>query len=289
MKICHLSSEFTPFIKAGGLADIVYGLSCQFHQMGHFVRVMLPYFSNMEEIGLQLVTNRFETLWGGERISCTIRRGMYQGIELLLIDPHDEPWRFEGKPIYGQVGDVEKFAFFSHLCVDYLKFEKVHWDVIHCHDWVTSLAIVLLKELPFTRTILTIHNAAYQGVCSSKIIDRCPIQNEGLKKSLIEGTHLNLLKGGILNAGKVTTVSPTYREELLSPEGGKNLTPCFKAREKDFFGIINGLDEHFWNPTLDPLLPCHFDLNDLTIQQINQVLMWKRLHRQFLHTDLGIS
>lgn len=260
-KILFVASEAVPFIKTGGLADVVGALPKCFDKNNFDVRVIIPKYLCMKEQyknQLQYVTHFYMDI-GYRREYVGIMQLEYEGIQFYFID---NEYYFSGYQPYGDIRfDIEKFIFFSKAALSILPTIDFRPDLIHCHDWQTGLIPVYLKERfqanEFYRgikTVFTIHNLKFQGIW-----DRKTIQNiTGLSDYFFTPDKLefkkdaNYLKGGLVYADAITTVSNTYAEEIKTPFYGEGLDGLLRARSNDLRGIVNGLDYNDYNPETDP-------------------------------------
>lgn len=266
-KILFAASECVPFVKTGGLADVVGSLPKYFDKTAFDVRVVLPAYTCIADryrSQWEYVTHFYSYFNGRDRY-VGILRMQYAGVTFYFIDNEDY---FSGlSPYTDYLYDLEKFAFFSKAVLSILPSVDFRPDLIHCHDWHTGLIPVWLKTEfssdPFYRgikSIITIHNLKFQGVYSIPVIQKIT----GLSHDLFTYDKLatyndgNYLKGGIVYADYVTTVSHTYAEEIKTPFYGENLEGLFFARRDSFFGILNGLDYDEWNPEKDPLIVTNY-------------------------------
>lgn len=254
MKIFHFSAELAPLAKVGGLADVVHGLSRATLAAGHQATVVLPKYDQLPLSSLQALKRvaAFD--------STTIWTATADSIPLLLVD---DPGLFRRGKIYGCEDDPYRFTLFCLAALEYLDRSDTIPDILHLHDWHTALAAPLCKTRYSrwnTRILFTIHNFAYQGWCDGAVLDRV-----GWKSPTIgQGSHYNLMKGGILYADHITTVSPQYAKELLASGDRESLQETLRSCQQKFSGILNGIDYDYWNPAHDPLLPAHFSPNDLS-------------------------
>lgn len=289
-KILFAASEAVPFIKTGGLADVIGSLPKYFDRKKYDVRIILPKYACMEEQfknKLKFVTHFYVELgW----------RKQYAGILKTKIDDIwyyfiDNEFYFAGSHPYGEIyQDVEKFAFFSKAVLDAL--EKIRFvpDVIHCNDWQTGLIPVFLKNvyrmngrLQGIRTVFSIHNIRFQGrwmISTVKDITGLPehlFTSEGLEAY----GESNYLKGGIVYADVVTTVSKSYAMEIMTPEGGEGLDGVLRCYSYKLFGILNGLDYEEFNPDKDKYIPYHFNTED--------IFLGKAANKAYLQKKAGLS
>ena len=267
-KILFAASEAVPFIKTGGLADVVGSLPRYFDRGQYDVRVILPKYACMEEKfknTLQFVTHFYVDL-GWRKQYAGILTAKEEGIQYYFVD---NEFYFAGEHPYGEIyQDVEKFAFFSKAVLDAV--EKIDFmpDVIHCHDWQTGLIPVYLKHVYNTnpaytkiRTVFSIHNIRFQGRwVIPEVMDITGLPERLFTSDCLESYHKsNYLKGGIVCADAVTTVSKNYAKEIMTPEGGEGLDGVLRRYSDKVSGILNGLDYEEFDPQKDHYIPYHFD------------------------------
>jgi starch synthase len=263
MKILFVASEVTPFAKTGGLADVTAALPKTLKALGHDVRIMMPFYSVVEKGGMAVRKGRksASVVVDGVERKGFLRQASLGEIPVYLIENREYFARDElyGTPSGDYPDNAERFSFFCRCVLELLKKMDFRPDIIHCHDWQTALIPHYLKHERkndpfFTRTgvIFTIHNLAYQGLFPPEAL-----KPMGLSKSCfnIDGFEfygkINLLKGGILAADSVTTVSEAYCREIQTPEMGCGLHGVLQNRKSDLHGILNGLDYEEWNPAVD--------------------------------------
>ncbi len=286
-KVLFVASEGVPFIKTGGLADVVGSLPKYLNKEEFDVRVILPKYLCMREdlkSRLNYVTHFYMDLgWRSQYVG--VLETVYDGIQFYFID---NEYYFSGFKPYGNIyEDIEKFAFFSKAALSALPVIGFRPDIIHCHDWQTGLIPVFLKdkfsEGEFFRgikTIMTIHNLKFQGVWDMKTIKNIT----GLPDYFFTPDKLeaygdaNYLKGGLVYADALTTVSPTYAEEIKTPFYGENLNGLLCARAHDLRGIVNGLDYNEWNPETDPLIDRNYNIKNFRKEKVkNKIALQKEL------------
>ena len=277
MEIIHVSAELAPIAKVGGLGDVLHGLSRSLLDKGHGITIVLPKYDTLDLHGIKnlevLETNQM-IHFGGKEYPNTLWRGMVDEIPVVLIESHDPHEFFDRGKVYGCPDDVDRFNYFCLSAMEYIR--KRECDVVHLHDWHTAALAGLLKERnPAIRAkvLLTIHNLAYQGQCDATALERMGWKSELLRS----GDHYNLLKGGIVFADKVTTVSPTYAHELLTTDISGALRATLQAHHHKFSGILNGIDYAFWNPKTDKFLPHHYSLHGLAQKELVKQAVKKRL------------
>ena len=268
MKILFAASECVPFIKTGGLADVVGALSPVLAQQGHDVRVILPLYSAIPEKWQSQMKDecefQVELCWRHQY--CGIKSFEYQGVTFYFVD---NQFYFGRSYIYGLGGDeYERFGFFSRAVIDSLAHLNWQPDVIHCNDWQTGMVPALLKiqyaHFPFysdIKTVFTIHNLQYQGVFSIKDVQ----DTLGLGDSLFTSDKLecygcaNYMKAGLVYADELTTVSPSYADEIQTAFYGERLDGLLRARRAQLTGILNGIDVNDYAPEKDPMIYAQYD------------------------------
>lgn len=276
MKILMVAPEAAPFIKVGGLSDVVGALSKALSFRGHDVRIILPKYTSLRHIDGAVPDDRpLIVHLGGHEAYGRIWTCDLPGSEVktyLLEHNH----YFGGPDVYvGPSGDErdngKRFTFLSRAAIDLCY--HLDWipDVVHCHDWPTGLTPVYLNTneahspMGQAASLLTLHNMQHQGWFSRQLLDFAGLPLSVFRPDGLESMgELNMLKGGIYHSTKITTVSPTYAREIQAPEGGYGLHSVLRYRAADLVGVINGVDESEWNPQSDPFLPANYDLNDLS-------------------------
>lgn len=298
MKIVHLSSEFAPFAKAGGLGDVLTGLARELTLAGHEVEVILPkydFITQKSPLPLQKEFQDFYCWEKGESYRNTMWSAFVENCRLLLLEAHHPKGYFSRGKIYACEDDIARFLYFSKACLEYLKARNEPIDILHLHDWPVSIAAVLAKEiykLPIRAIVLTIHNADYQGHCATWDLDAIGLHGaKYLTKESFEDDRypnaINLLKGGIVFSDAVNTVSASYAKEILTPEIGGPLSETFRLHQAKIRGITNGIDYHLWNPCQDPYLETHYNsaLSSMEIENRKESAR-NQLRKQFnLHLN----
>ncbi len=286
-KVLFVASEGVPFIKTGGLADVVGSLPKYLNKDEFDVRVILPKYMCMKEEmknRLNYVTHFYMDLgWRSQYVG--VLETVYDGVQFYFID---NEYYFAGFKPYGNIyEDVEKFAFFSKAALSALPVIGFRPDIVHCHDWQTGLIPVFLKDkfhdgefFASMKSIMTIHNLKFQGVWDMKTVKNIT----GLSDYYFTPDKLeaygdaNYLKGGLVYADAITTVSPTYAEEIKTPFYGENLNGLMCARAHDLRGIVNGLDYNEWNPDTDPMIVKNYNAGNFRKEKIkNKLALQKEL------------
>jgi starch synthase len=303
MYIVHIATELAPVAKVGGLGDVIYGLSKELSRQGHKVEIILPKYDCMNFAELSNLKVEHRELWsldGAQRFNNTIWSANVDGLKLLLIEPHHPQYYFSRGVIYGCHDDIDRFIYFSRVAMEYLFKTGKHPDVLHVHDWPTALIPVLRKEIyeplgyKTGGTVLTIHNMEHQGKCQPNNLSRAGLRGdsylvpEKMQDPFALGL-VNLLKGGIEYADRVTTVSPNYEKEIQTAQGGFGLQDLLIKHRKKLKGILNGIDEDFWNPEKDPYLVQRFPTHEIAKDKLSSVLEGKKENRRHLRTHLRMK
>ncbi len=261
MKIAMFASEALPLSKTGGLADVTYALSKELVKSGDEVILITPYYKTIKKKDLKIKRLGLVPVnlsWRCQ--NAELFETKIDGITYYLVG---NSYYFERDNIYGYHDDCERFAFFALACLNILKYVDFKADIVHVHDWQVGMVPTLLKEKysydPFykdMKSVLTIHNPAFKG-----LVDRYFLNDFwGLSDELFDNGRVRFdnmvssLKAGIVDANKITTVSPTHRNELLDPYSDQRLNGILELRKDDFVGILNGIDYEEWNPAKDKLI-----------------------------------
>ena len=286
-KILFVASECVPFIKTGGLADVVGSLPKCFDKKEYDVRVIIPKYMCMNQKWKDKMTylNHFymDLCWRRQYVG--IMEMEYEGVKYYFID---NEYYFAGDKPYSDVRyDLEKFAFFSRAVLSALPVIDFRPDVIHCHDWQTGLIPVYLHDSfaygDFYRgikSIMTIHNLKFQGVWDIDTIKDIAGLSDYYFTSdkLKDYDNGNYLKGGIVYADMVTTVSDTYAQEIKTPFYGEGLDGLMRARSNCLRGIVNGIDYKEYDPATDNLIAKNFSVENFRKEKVkNKTALQKEL------------
>jgi starch synthase len=274
LKVLFVVSECVPFAKTGGLADVAGSLPIALADAGHDVRVVLPRYRVAARYpAVRLPMSLAVPLGRGEAWAAVWESRLGRSTARAYLLEHNAMFDRDG--IYGDKGgdfgdNLARMSFLSRgalrLCGP-LGFEP---DIVHVHDWPTSLVPVFMNTLEagaFRRaaSVLTIHNLGYQGWFDKSELYQTQLGWDVFHERGLEAyDKINLLKGGIYHATMVTTVSPRYAQEIQTPLGGEGLDGVLRDRGGDVVGILNGIDDDVWNPETDPHIPAHFSAIDLT-------------------------
>ncbi len=279
MRIVFASAEVSPIAKTGGLGDVCGSLPKALVKLGHDVTLFMPYYRTarhwFESKGItpHQVMPTVSISWANWTAEATFLRTTLPGTEIPLILVAND-FFFERDQIYQGIDGVDDFAlrytFFCRAVIRGCELLDIAPDVLHCHDWHTALLPVYLhsglrSEPHFanTRSVYTIHNLNYQGDAGSDAFALTGLHSRYWAPDALEHFgRLNPMKGGILFADQVTTVSPNYAREVQSGAYGAGLDGVLRAVSHKFTGILNGIDVEEWDPATDPLLPAPFDADD---------------------------
>ena len=286
LRICFIASEVTPLAKTGGLADVAGALAKYLHAAGHDIRLFMPLYGQIDRSALEMWPVEFlqdlPLRLGSHSLRFSVHTARLPGASpmVYLIDC---PKLFERATIYSNAPDEHlRFLALTHAAL--LSCQRMGFapQILHCNDWHTALAPLLLKTVfawdtlfKSTRSLLTLHNMGYQGVFSA-----ADAADTGLETSLSrldyyetsEG-RINPLKEGILHADHISTVSPTYAREIQTPDYGWGLDGVLRGRAADLSGILNGVDYEDWDPRHDRFLPKHYSPTQMANKaQLKQML-----------------
>lgn len=285
MKILIAASESHPFIKTGGLGDVIGALPKALKDLGMDVRVVIP---NYRDIKKEIKDNlkfikEFTVKVSWRNQYCGILEYEYNGVTYYLID---NEYYFKRDGLYGYYDDGEKFAFFNRAVLEFIK--EIDWkpDVIHCNDWQTGM-IPVLHKVEYSKdsfyenikTIISIHNLFFQGTFSPEILPEL----FGYDYELFNNGSIELhggasfLKGAINYSDKITTVSKTYAEEIKTPEYGEKLDGLLRYRNNVLKGIVNGIDYEEYNPETDKYIFKNYSVSSIERKKENKEYLQKKL------------
>ena len=296
LKILLVASEAVPFAKTGGLADVTGALPRELARLGHSVTLVIPRYGSIEKTAAGFKPwLRLAVPTASGRIDATIEQGQLGDSGVRVLAVRHDPY-FDRTGLYQESGadypdNLERFGFFCRAVLELLPaLRKVSaWtpDLLHAHDWQTALSVVYLKTLYVKSlsmkrigTLFTVHNMGYQGLFPPKEFSKAGLGAELFTMKTLEfHGSLNLLKGGLVFADFLNTVSPTYSREIQTPEFGFGLDGVVRERRDRMVGIVNGIDTEVWNPVTDPHLPSRYSLSDLA---------GKRMCKAELQRELGL-
>lgn len=283
MNVLFISTEAAPFAKSGGLGDVIGALPKELKAQGVEARVMLPLYKSIHDKYINEMTylTNYEVALSWRRQYCGLFQMEYGGITFYFID-NEQYFHRDG--YYGYYDDGERFAWYSKACLETLKHIAFEPDILHCSEWQTALSPVYLKTLyrddpGYTRlrTVFTIHNIEYQGVFGPETLaDLFGIDKKdaGL---VLYNKDINAMKGAIVACDKLTTVSPTYAEEIRYPFYGRGLEQIIKENEYKLSGILNGIDQTLFSPSKDKLIAENFTLKTVDKKKMNKKALQQRL------------
>lgn len=299
MRILYMTSEVFPFAKTGGLGDVSGALPAALNHLGHDVKIVMPKYGTIDRAlwGLERFKS-FSLDFCGKKHYLTVWKSFLpeSSVEIFFI----ESALLLNRPgIYGEEGkdypdNLERFSLFSRAALEIPVLLNWHPDILHANDWQTSLAFPylqsILQDKPLYKRIakvFTIHNLAHQGIFHGSEFSKTGLSRDYFTPATLEFYgQINLLKGGLVFADIITTVSPTYSREILTPEYGFGLEGVLHVRQRDLHGITNGVDYKKWDPATDPNIPARYSPENTE----GKLLCKKALQRRckFKETDLPI-
>lgn len=294
MKILHASAEYFPYIKMGGLADMLASLTKE-QAKSEEVYVALPLIGKLGKPP-QFTGKEFPALLPKDGHTDSLVVSVLKASRFLEAEERGvKLYFFESElfqpldSIYGHAEEHFRFAMFSYAC--YALSQILNVDVFHAHDWHTALSLALQKDsVKQVPSVFTIHNLAYQGDHPYWMTGFLKEEPFCLITSPFEhNDKCNYMKAGILSAGKITTVSPGYREETMAEPNGFGLSYCLRQRASDYTGILNGIDSDEWNPDKDKRIFKTYSLKDWKVGKLkNKEGLYKEIGRPFLPTDVPL-
>ncbi|HTE17378.1 MAG TPA: glycogen/starch synthase, partial [Armatimonadota bacterium] len=266
MNILFLTGEMAPFAKVGGLGDVAAALPPALRRLGHDVRVVMPRYGTIDPARWELAPSvgSFRFPAGYETITASFLQTERDGVPVYFVEL---PWLFGDRhSMYDHGDDARRFALFCAAAL--AGCERLGWqpDVLHANDWHTALTPAMLKggragaHYVDTASVLTVHNLAYQGWTHRAAL-------EGAEAYLPHWAHeqwVNILGLGLTTADLITTVSPTYAREILTPEYGEKLDPLLRSRGDRLHGVLNGIDTDLFDPATDPHVAANYSAADPT-------------------------
>jgi len=292
MYIVQIASECAPAIKAGGLGDVVYGLSREMTIREHTVEIILPKYDCMRYDHIWGLHEAYKDLmvpWYDGTIRCQVLCGWVHGQLCFFIEPQSQDQFFNRGVYYGCSDDNLRFAFFSKAALEFLLKSNKRPDVLHCHDWQTGLVPVMLYEMyqyhgmAHQRVCYTIHNFKHQGIAGTEMLWAIGLNREAYYfdpdrlQDNFNPFVLNFMKGGIVYSNFVTTVSPHHAWEAHHTEIGYGLGHTLHVHQHKFRGVLNGIDYDVWNPEIDSYIPHNYTAEKLDIKAKNKQALRERL------------
>ena len=283
MKVLYATSEALPFIASGGLGDVAGSLPHALRKRLIGCRVVLPMYDTIKQElkdTMKFITHiSVPVAW--RRQYCGIFEAKHNGVIYYLID---NQYYFKRDTIYGHYDDAERFAFFSRAVLEIIPYIDFKPDIIHCNDWQTALTPVYYSAMYANspgyeniKTIFTIHNIQYQGVYGKELLEDV-LGIPADKASLLEYDGcINFMKGAIECADKVTTVSPSYADEILDPWYSHGLDSILNERRYKLRGILNGIDTVGYDPATDKCIKANFSADDISGKKIDKEELQKEM------------
>ncbi|MGQ9617623.1 MAG: glycogen synthase GlgA [Candidatus Aminicenantia bacterium] len=278
LRVLIVSSEIVPFVKTGGLGDVVGALAKNLENLGVDVSIALPKYKRweIEEVAKELCAKELEVKIGNELYKGSILKGTTgTSIDVYFVD---NPSFFYRDELYGMGGsdypdNDKRFIFFSLSLLEFIKKKGLHFDIIHCNDWQTALipAFIKLRYNNNIPTLFTIHNLAYKGLFPPETIQLAGFGWNYFTPEVFEYYgQFCFLKGGIKFSDVINTVSERYAQEIQTPEFGEGLDGVLRNRSDSLFGILNGVDYDVWNPSTDPYLKTRYTSRSLWKKRENK-------------------
>jgi len=290
MQVLSVTSELYPLIKTGGLADVTGALPAALKKSGVTMRTLVPgYPAVLTALEKPVVVHDFVQLMGGP---ATLLSGMAKGLDLFVLDaPH--LFNRIGNPYLGPDGkdwpdNAQRFAALSHVAADLARGALGNYkaDILHVHDWQSALAPVYLKYSGGPKSVITVHNIAFQGQFPAAYFNILDLPPQAFAIDGVEFYgNVSYLKGGLSCADAITTVSPTYANEICTADYGMGLQGLLQSRRAALSGIVNGIDTDVWDPQTDKTLAANYSVKDFAKRAINKRAIEKRFG---LEQDDGI-
>ncbi len=291
MFVVMVASECAPVAQAGGLGDVVFGLSRELELRGNAVEIVLPKYDCLRYDRIYGLSVAYENLWVpwySGAIRCTVWFGFVDGRKCFFIEPHSADRFFDRGRLYGSHDDVSRFAFFSKAALEFMLKSNKRPEIIHCHDWQTALVPVLLYEIyqqigmGHQRVCFTVHNFSHQGITDESVLwatglgDPARYFNYERLRDNFNPAKLNLMKGGIVYSNFVTTVSPRHAWEVCHSDQGRGLGHTLHVHRHKFGGVLNGVDYDTWNPEIDPWIPQRYGIHSIDDKYVNKRVLRER-------------
>ena len=290
VKILFVASEAAPYVKTGGLGDVIGALPRALAARGHELMVVLPRYNVIDgqAHGLRDTGRRIEVQFPTMTAGATVH--VHVPAERLRYVFLQNPW-YDRKELYGEGGkdyrdNHKRFALLCAGALEAAKQQNFQPDAVHAHDWQAALVPLILKRgwmgrpPPFrARAVFTIHNLAYQGMFPKEAMAELGLPGDLFNPDALEFYgSLNLMKAGLVFADKLTTVSPTYAKEIVaSPDTGAGLEGLLRHRVQDLTGVMNGVDYERWSPSSDPLIEQRYSPADLAGKSVDKASLQREL------------
>ncbi len=291
MYVVMIAPECSPAAQAGGLGDVVSGLSREVELRGHAVEIVLPKYDCMryDHIwGLHVCRPDLWVPWYGGAIHCSVWFGFVHGRKCFFLEPHSRDNFFNRGAYYGFADETARFTFFSRAALEFLLQSDKRPDVIHCHDWQTALVPVLLYEtyqhhgMHDQRVCFTVHNFRHQGIAGADVLWASGLGRpeyffdpHRLRDDFNPGA-LNLMKGALLYSNFITTVSNQHAWEAQHTDQGFGLGHSLNVHRGKFGGVLNGVDYDTWNPEVDRFIPHRYGVHSIQDKYANKEALRER-------------
>ncbi len=286
--VLFVAAEGLPYIKTGGLADVIGSLPKILNEKGMDARVVLPLYKRIAEKYRGEFT-KLKTIpihVGVIDTVATIYQSQWENVTYYFIE---HAGYFERDGLYGYPDDGERFAFYQKAVLEMLWAIDFFPDIMHCHDWHTGMMAAMChiqypddQRYQQIKHMYTIHNLAFQGNFPADVLTDCL----GIDRRYFDDgsmrfhNGISFMKTGIIFSDKITTVSPSYSQEILTAQYGEQMDEVLRFRQSDLYGIVNGIDTKMWDPMTDPALPAHYNAET--------VLEGKRANKAAVQKELGL-
>lgn len=289
MDTLHIASELAPIAKIGGLGDVTLGLPLELARSGFDVAVLIPKYDVVDLSPLNDLKKEtsFEVKFKKKLTRNTLWSATFEGLKIFLVEEHARKRYFRRKAIYGAKDDNERFLYFNACALEILK--RLNPKTVHLHDWHTGLLASLCPQK--MRSILTIHNPAYQGVIPLKELKAFPVSPIP-KEWKTSRSYVSLLRAGIESADYVTTVSPQFAKEMRSKKDPWGLRELLMKKKRRFKGILNGIDYSIWDPAADPYIKAHAPadrIKKVASSALNNFIRAKKTNKRDLQKSLKLK
>jgi starch synthase len=279
LKILYMATEVSPYAKTGGLADVAGSLPPAIKQLGHDIRVIMPRYGRIHpaRFGLRSASDNYLVPIDTRRETAILWQADLGGVPVYMVD---NARYFNREGLYAYADDAERFVFYCRAAMEGMR--AIGWtpDVIHCNDWQTAFVSNWLKTIfvsdPMyqnTASLYTIHSLAFQGIFGTRVLEMAGIADYGFVTHP-DMTQLNtvvdLMARGIYFSDVITTVSPTYANEILTPAFGEGLDPLLRSRQDVLYGVLNGIDTGQFDPERDSQLASNFNKDSLELRAENK-------------------
>ena len=285
MKVLFVSSESYPFIKTGGLGDVAYALPKALKSIGVDVKIIIPKYLQIPEFYKEQMdpVDMFSVSVGWRNQYCGVHHLEFDNLDFYFVD---NEYYFKRENAYGYFDDAERFSFFSRATIEFIKRMNFLPDIIHVNDWHSSLVPAYLKmedcihlDKEKIKTVITIHNLKYQGRFSKDVLqDVAGLPEYMMNPDGIEFYgDVNFMKAGLNYADYITTVSPSYADEIKTTYFGEKLDGVLNKRSDKFEGILNGIDYQIYSPSSDKNIFENYDIDSIEKKSINKLELQKIL------------